>query len=86
MLPEVTEELEQEENDVTEFVTYTVKSGATSVSVSNDLEKLNVVLSAKDFDQYLNNHDYSRRINIGTYELPLYGNYDEIAKIITKSR
>ena len=45
-----------------------------------------LVEDASDFDRYLVDNGYSRRISTGTYEIPLDSTQEEIAKIITRSR
>lgn len=69
-----------------ETVTITVVKGDSSVSVSRDLEEAGLVESAKDFDRYLCNNGYDKRISVGTYEIPYGTSEEEIAKIITRSR
>ena len=69
-----------------ETVTITVVKGDSSVSVSRDLEEAGLVESAKDFDRYLCNNGYDKRISVGTYEIPIGTSEEKIAKIITRSR
>ena len=101
-VPESTEPIETEEipestaaNESTEdadgtepaeTVTITVVKGDSSVSVSRDLEEAGLVESAKDFDRYLCNNGYDKRISVGTYEIPIGTSEEKIAKIITRSR
>lgn len=89
-VPESTEPGESEEvpesTEPAETVTITVVKGDSSVSVSRDLEEAGLVESAKDFDRYLCNNGYDKRISVGTYEIPYGTSEEEIAKIITRSR
>lgn len=101
-VPESTESIETEEipestaanentedadgTEPAETVTITVVKGDSSVSVSRDLEEAGLVESAKDFDRYLCNNGYDKRISVGTYEIPYGTSEEEIAKIITRSR
>jgi len=89
-VPESTEPDESTEEagstDAAEAVAITVVKGDSSVSVSRDLEEAGLVESAKDFDRYLCNNGYDKRISVGTYEIPYGTSEEEIAKIITRSR
>ncbi len=80
------EEISSEESETPETVTITIKSGASSYGVSKDLEAAGLVESARDFDTYLCDNGYSRKIRIGTYEIEVGADEEEIAKIITGKR
>lgn len=67
-------------------ITVTVQRGDSSVRVSRELAAAGVVKSAKDFDQYLCENGYDKRISVGSFEIPSGATYEEIAKIITKSK
>lgn len=69
-----------------ESTTFTVSSGQSSYTVSKALVEAGLVEDALDFDQYLVDNGYSKRISPGTYEIPLNSTQEEIAKIITRSR
>lgn len=69
-----------------ESIEFVIKSGESSYTVSKALMEAGLVEDASDFDQYLVDNGYSRRINSGTYEIPLDSTEEEIAKIITRSR
>ena len=68
-----------------EKVTVVIRSGATSYSVSIQLAEAGLVESAADFDAYLCDNGYSRRISTGTYEIEMGTDAEQIAKIITRS-
>lgn len=70
----------------TESVTFVIHSGQSSYGVSKSLVEAGLVEDALDFDQYLENNGYSKRISTGTYEIPVGSTEEEIAKIITRSR
>jgi Predicted periplasmic solute-binding protein len=63
-----------------------ITSGESSYTVSKALMEAGLVEDASDFDRYLVDNGYSRRISTGTYEIPLDSTQEEIAKIITRSR
>ena len=45
-----------------------------------------MIEDAGDFDQYLMDNGYSRRICVGTYEIELGVGWEKIAKIISKTK
>ncbi len=75
------------ENSVPEqIVTFEVYKGDTSVSVSRRAKEAGLVESAADFDVFLCQNGYDKRISIGTYEITVGATEREIADIVTKSR
>lgn len=69
-----------------ESVTFVIRSGQSSYGVSKSLVEAGLVEDASDFDRYLEDNGYSKRISTGTYEIPVGSTEEEIAKIITRSR
>lgn len=69
-----------------ESVSFVIHSGQSSYGVSKALVEAGLVEDALDFDQYLEDNGYSKRISTGTYEIPLDATEEEIARIITRSR
>lgn len=65
-------------------VTYlTIDVGDWSSHVSEKLESLGVIKSAKDFDHYLNTYGYSSSIVAGTFQVSSDDSYAELARKIT---
>ncbi len=94
---EITQSSENEEDTVeaslpsdaseepdTEPVSFQVKSGATSSTVSRDLAAAGLIEDAAAFDTFLCNNGYSKRIRAGIYEILPGTSEEEIAKIITQ--
>lgn len=75
--------LSGEEGDI---VTVVIESGVTSYRICIMLEELGLVEDAAEFDTYLCDNGYSRKIDYGTHEIPVGAGEDEIAKIITRNR
>lgn len=69
-----------------ETATIIIRSGSGSDTVAKQIAQAGLVESASSFDQYLMDNGYSRRISVGTYEIPVGSTEEEIAKIITKSK
>lgn len=69
-----------------ESTSFEIRSGQSSYTVSKALVEAGLVEDALEFDHYLEENGYSKRISPGTYEIPLNSTQEEIAKIITRSR
>ena len=68
-----------------ESITFVVNQGDTSISVARRAQEAGLVSSAADFDVFLCQNGYAKRISIGRYELAIGMSEKEIADIITKS-
>jgi E3 ubiquitin-protein ligase DOA10 len=79
---EENEEMEEEE----EITTYTlnIEPGMTSSEFSSLLEENNIVEDASEFNQYIEDEDYSLRVQIGEFELTSDMTIYEIAEEITR--
>lgn len=74
------------ENSVPEnVVTFVVRQGDSSDSVARRAEELGLVKSAADFDVFLCQNGYDKRISVGSYEIAAGATEKEIADIVTKS-
>lgn len=69
-----------------ENVIFVIRSGQSSYEVAKALVEAELIEDASAFDEYLEKNGYSKRINSGTYEIPVDSTEEEIAKIITRSR
>jgi len=67
-------------------ISITVSAGSGSRTVCNRLEEAGVIDDAAEFDKYLCDQGYSKRICVGTFEIPADASWEEIAKIITRSK
>lgn len=65
-----------------ETVSVTVSSGDGSLTVSRKLEQAGLVSSAADFDRYLCQNGYDKRLNVGTYTIPADAAPEQIARIL----
>lgn len=77
-LPEVPDDA-----DDTQTVSFTIRSGEGSYSISQGLQQSGLVEDASVFDTYLNENGYSRRLRAGTFLIPVGTGMEEIARIIT---
>lgn len=68
------------------IVNVSIASGDDSATVSRRLEELELVISATQFDRFLCDNGYAKRISPGDYEIAMGSSEETIAKIITKSR
>ncbi len=69
-----------------ETVSVTIEFGETSYHVSQTLEELGLVEDAAEFDNYLCEMGYSRKINAGVYQIASGSSEEEIINIITRNR
>lgn len=64
--------------------TFVVRSGLYSSSVSREMEEEGIIDDADEFNAYLINKGYGKRVRSGTYKIPEGADFDTIAKIITR--
>ena len=84
-IDEPIDEPADENTDESESVTITVVGGDSSWSVSKRMEEAGLIESASDFDKYLCQNGYDKRIRLGNYEITKDMSYEQMAKIITGS-
>ena len=63
-----------------------ISNGESSYTVSKKLAEIGVVESASDFDTYLCEHGYDKKIRAGTYTIPIGATDEQMAKIVTGSK
>ena len=61
----------------------TIGSGDGSYTVSNKLVDVGAIESAGDFDNFLCNNGYDKKIRTGTYTIPANASEEQMARIIT---
>ncbi len=71
-----------ENNESPEFITIQVDTGDGSHTVCRKLEEAGLVISASDFDMYLYENGYDKRINVGSFEIPVGADPQQIARIL----
>ncbi|WP_066293477.1 endolytic transglycosylase MltG [Bacillus sp. FJAT-29937] len=65
--------------------TLEIISGMVSHDIASLLEKEKIIDDAEQFETYLEENGYSKRLQLGSYELKAGMSFKQIAKIITKS-
>jgi hypothetical protein len=65
---------------------FVVNSGDSSWTVAKSLKSMGLIDNDSEFDHYLIDNGYSQRINPGNFTIPEGSSYQDIAKIITRSR
>ena len=68
--------------DVAGTVIIEIKSGDGSYTVCRKLEQEGLIASASDFDTYLCNNGYDRKLRVGSHEIPADAKPEKIAKIL----
>lgn len=61
----------------------TVVSGDGSYTVARKLEEAGYVSSAGDFDDFLCQNGYDKKLRTGTFQIPKDASYEQIARIMT---
>lgn len=59
-----------------------IARGDDSYAVCRKLEEAGLIISASDFDRYLYENGYDKRLNVGTYKIPEGTEPQEIARMI----
>jgi hypothetical protein len=79
------ESAEKSENNIKKVYVYTItiSEGMSSKEVSQLLEKAHIIDNAQRFDQYLQQHNLHKKIQVGTFEVTSEMNDGQLAKIIT---
>ena len=69
-----------------QIISYTlvVEKGMNSIEIAELLEEKQIINDADLFEQYLNENNLSRYIQIGTYQLNNSMSFEELGKTITK--
>ncbi|MDQ0213877.1 cell division protein YceG involved in septum cleavage [Oikeobacillus pervagus] len=63
-----------------------ISSGTTSAEIGQKLEEAGIIHSREQFDEYLKDHHYATKIQIGEYDIQQSFTFEEIAKVITKQK
>lgn len=78
-----TEESPKNTDTKPSVVKVTIVSGDGSYTVAKKLEEAGVVFSASDYDNYLCQNGYDKRLRTGTFQIPAGASNEQIAKIVT---
>lgn len=80
------EEENEEEEEEEEITTYTlnIESGMTTSEFSSLLEDNDIIDDAAEFNRYIEDEDYSQRVQIGEFELTSDMSMYEVAEAITR--
>ncbi len=86
----VAEDNEEDEDDNEAIVssavkTITVVSGDGSYSVAKKLENAGIITSASNYDAYLCEHGYDKKLQTGTFSIPADASDEQIARIVTRT-
>lgn len=81
--PEVTPEPVEESRPATGSISLRIARGDGSYAVCKRLEEAGLIESATEYDLFLYQNGYDKKIRAGTFEIPADANGEKIAKIIT---
>ena len=71
------------ESEITEYATIVVEGGDSAHQVAKKAKEAGLVDDAEEFRLYLRDHGYAYDIRVGTYQIPIGVDYEEICKILT---
>ncbi|MCT1575898.1 endolytic transglycosylase MltG [Oceanobacillus kimchii] len=74
---------EESEEDSPKEYKLTIETGMASSQISDILENEDIIESASDFNDYLEDNDYAINVKPGTFELTSDMSHFEIAEVIT---
>lgn len=74
------------ESEVEEPVVFTVRKGETPYSIGKRMEEDGLLPKDADFDRFLVDNGYDRKIVAAEYEIPVGADMEMIAQIITKEK
>ncbi|MEC5422246.1 hypothetical protein QGM71_01930 [Virgibacillus sp. C22-A2] len=77
-------EEETSEQDNTATYTLHIEPGMASSTISSVLAENNIIENAAEFNKYLDEQDYSLKVQIGEFELSSTMSFFELAEAITK--
>lgn len=69
-----------------ERVVITIQKGDTSTKVARKLEEVGLIEDIREFDTFLYEGGYARRLMVGTYEIEPGTGWEDIARILTRDR
>lgn len=78
--PKPTASLQQEASST---VSIEIKSGESSTTVCRKLEEAGLIASAADFDVFLYQHGYDKKMKVGVHEIPVGAEPETIAELLT---
>lgn len=72
-----------EQEDMGNTIVIAIYPGDSSHTVSRRLEEAGIVENAKEYDKYLCQNGYDRKLRVGSFRIPIDASKEEIAKKIT---
>lgn len=85
-LEPATEQIPEPDTQVQQLAEITIVKGDTSDVVADRLHEAGVVADAGEFNRFLIEKDYERRILPGKVQIPAGADYEQIAQILIKPR
>ena len=77
---EANEIITQEEN----YVIFTIEPGENSSSVTKKLQTAGLIESVEEYNKYLSENDYTRKLKSGSHKIPIGASGEQIAKILCR--
>lgn len=67
-------------------IEFKVRGGLLSSSVAREMKAAGIIQNDKKLDKYLVDNGYATKIREGIYRIPVGASYEQIAKIITRTK
>lgn len=71
------------QQEASSTVSIEIKSGESSTTVCRKLEEAGLIASAADFDMFLYQHGYDKKMKVGVHEIPVGAEPETIAELLT---
>lgn len=71
------------QQEASSTVSIEIKSGESSTTVCRKLEEAGLIASAADFDVFLYQHGYDKKMKVGVHEIPVGAEPETIAELLT---
>ena len=85
-MPVESENPVESESEEMVYVTVVVRGGDSASQVAEKVKEAGLVDDAKEFSIYLRNHGYAYDILVGSFQIPIGADFEEICKILTTKR
>ena len=71
---------DSKESNTEEYVIVSVVGGQGSETISSSVQKVGLIEDASDFNSYLCQNGYDKKLRVGNHEIPAGADYETIAK------
>jgi hypothetical protein len=80
----INEDTNNNQNSELKYITVQILNGMSSENVATLLKNSGVITDDKAFNQFMRESGYTRKINVGEYQIPVNSTFDQIADVIVE--